>query len=81
MVRWQSWRLPTNETGFTRGPHPEERALARVSKDGPHANISWFETALKKRLLTMRVNMQIYAIKKKGPRERAFESRSSKALN
>ena len=33
-------------------PHPEERALARVSKDGPGA--SWFETALKKRLLTMR---------------------------
>jgi hypothetical protein len=32
--------------------HPEERALARVSKDGPRA--SWFETALKQRLLTMR---------------------------
>jgi hypothetical protein len=38
-------------------PHPEERALARVSKDerpsilfGP----PWFETALKKRLLTTR---------------------------
>jgi hypothetical protein len=27
--------------------------FARVSKDGPRA--SWFETALKKRLLTMRV--------------------------
>jgi hypothetical protein len=30
----------------------EERPLGRVSKDEPH--ISWFETALKKRLLTMR---------------------------
>jgi hypothetical protein len=79
MWRSAAWRFPTNETGFTCAPHPEERALARVSKDGPRANISWFETALKKRLLTMRVNMQIYAIKKKGPRERAFESRRSKA--
>ena len=33
-------------------PHQEERPLGRVSKDGPLA--SWFETALKKRLLTMR---------------------------
>jgi hypothetical protein len=36
-------------------PHPEERPLGRVSKDG-HA-LSWFETALKKRLLTMRVKL------------------------
>jgi hypothetical protein len=28
-------------------------ATGRVSKDGPR--ISWFETALKKRLLTMRI--------------------------
>jgi hypothetical protein len=34
-------------------PHPEERPLGRVSKDG--SGHSWFETALKKRLLTMRV--------------------------
>jgi hypothetical protein len=45
-------------------PHPERvkaisdlilrsALLARLSKDGPRA--SWFETALKKRLLTMRV--------------------------
>jgi hypothetical protein len=34
------------------GPHPEERRLRRVSKD--EMNSSWFETALKKRLLTMR---------------------------
>ena len=32
-------------------PHPEERRLRRVSKDGPRA--SWFETA-QERLLTMR---------------------------
>jgi hypothetical protein len=32
-------------------PHPEERPLGRVSKDEAS---SWFETALKKRLLTMR---------------------------
>jgi hypothetical protein len=32
-------------------PHPEERAVARVSKDGGH---HWFETALA-RLLTMRI--------------------------
>jgi hypothetical protein len=39
------------------GPHPEERRLRRVSKDGNTRRsfiISWFETALKKRLLTMR---------------------------
>src|SRR3979409_2601469 len=32
-------------------PHPEERPLGRVSKDGPRA--SWFETA-QESLLTMR---------------------------
>jgi hypothetical protein len=31
----------------------KERPLGRVSKDQPLA--SWFETALKKRLLTMRI--------------------------
>ena len=40
-----------SETGTV--PHPEERAQARVSKDGPRA--TWFETALA-RLLTMRIN-------------------------
>jgi hypothetical protein len=42
--------------------HPigsEERPLGRVSKDGPRA--SWFETALKKRLLTMRDEPEIFA--------------------
>jgi hypothetical protein len=38
-----------------KSPHPEERPVGRVSKDG-HA-LSWFETALKKRLLTMRVKL------------------------
>jgi hypothetical protein len=32
----------------------EERPLGRVSKDASPAVASWFETALKKRLLTMR---------------------------
>jgi len=35
-------------------PHPEERALARVSKDETTTWVSWFETA-QERLLTMRV--------------------------
>jgi putative endonuclease len=34
-------------------PHPEERPRGRVSKDS--FGHSWFETALKKRLLTMRI--------------------------
>ena len=37
--------------GYTPYPHPEERALSRVSKDGPRA--SWFETR-EDALLTMR---------------------------
>jgi hypothetical protein len=39
-----------------RCPHPEERALARVSKDELPLTMlaSWFETAPKRRLLTMR---------------------------
>jgi hypothetical protein len=41
-----------NAIAFTR----EERPLGRVSRDGDAPRLSWFETALKKRLLTMRLD-------------------------
>ena len=36
-------------------PHPEERAIARISKDGRSSKASWFETHGIAVLLTMRV--------------------------
>jgi len=44
---------PTASQGAL-SPHPEELALASVSKDVATVGASWFETALT-RLLTMRV--------------------------
>jgi hypothetical protein len=41
-------------------PHPEERALARVSKDQVFIGASWFETA-QERLLAMRVSFHATA--------------------
>jgi hypothetical protein len=41
-------------TAIPDSPHPEERALARVSKDG--RTLPWFETRGCAALLTMRAN-------------------------
>src|ERR1700738_2607011 len=55
-------------------PHPEERAFARVSKDGPRA--SWFETGLKKHLPHMRkIRSQQRQASRPGPARKGLVER------
>jgi hypothetical protein len=52
--------MATTPTWRDNRPHPEERALARVSKDGHR--LPWLETPRCARLLTMRTGQRFHRI-------------------